>query len=215
MRKALKRLALGVAMKKLFAALLVSVSAVPASANLLQNPSFNSGTAFGWSGVALTLGPAGPAGGAPGAPGGYAAAMACSNASALNNNGCSISQSITTVVGQSYDVSFWAYNLNSTIADATRQQFKVLFGTNNLGVTSYGLSKVWTEFKMSVVATSTTTLFRLYARNDLSTTYYDGFSIVATPLAVPEPAILGLFGLGVVGLGLGRRRRGSPADSAI
>lgn len=113
----------------------------------------------------------------------------------------SISQAITTVVGQQYDVSFWAQatgaainqtvNLNAIGAATQSTSFTVSLGT-------------WTQYSWSFVADSTSTTIS-FASDPLNTG--TGNTFIDNVEAVPEPMSMAVLGLGLAALARRRARK--------
>lgn len=105
-----------------------------------------------------------------------------------------------TTPGANYLLSFdFASTKTST------NQFFVTIGT-----TQYTFADVnapaWTPESIAFVADSDSTLIAFSARDNQAIHAVDNVVLVDPPaLTVPEPAMLGLFGLGLVGLGFSRR----------
>jgi hypothetical protein len=123
----------------------------------------------------------------------------------------SISQSFSTVVGQQYELSFAGRKRqNST------EEFSVSVGTldgngqlDDLAL-DYAIDShefgTWTNFTYLFEATGSMSTLRFTSLDlidDTTGNLLDDVSIVS----VPEPSIIALFGLGLVGIGFTRRRR--------
>lgn len=115
-----------------------------------------------------------------------------------------ISQDIATVIGTTYNVSFYLDNFGNGSYTPAGQGFSANFGSGSIS-TNASLSDYTLE-TFSTVATSTTTTLNLAGFDYLNSGYYTLDDVSVTAAAVPEPTSLSLLGLGVMPL-LRRRRR--------
>jgi len=118
-----------------------------------------------------------------------------------------ISQSIPTIAGDAYSVSFFLMNQEGT---PIGNQFNAMFGsTNLLSLTDSGAFG-FTEFTDTVVATGSSTTLSFAAFQVPAHFILDDVSVLpVTPVtAVPEPASLVLLGSALLVFGVTRRRRG-------
>ena len=119
-----------------------------------------------------------------------------------------ISQSIPTIAGDAYSISFFLMNQEETPIE---NQFNAMFGsTNLLSLTDSG-SFGFTEFTDTVVATGSSTTLSFAAFQVPAHFILDDVSVLpVTPVtAVPEPAALMLLGSALFAFGVTRRRRGA------
>jgi len=130
-----------------------------------------------------------------------------------------ISQSLKTVAGHEYQISFYVadrpdqsaaflatsggygYSIASTIPGVPGGPYTLYSGASDTG--TFGTK--WVEESFDFTAISTSTKFSIWATgtSDSLGTSFDNFQAVA----VPEPATLGLFAAGIAVLGLSARRR--------
>jgi hypothetical protein len=124
------------------------------------------------------------------------------------NQNDKISQTLTTVVGETYDVSFYFSDRTGVAASSEGWALSVgsLIAAQPGGGFNTSGGNQWQEFTGSFVATSTSTTFSLWGTgiSDSFGTSIDDISVVS---AVPEPATMGLFAAGLAVLGLSARRR--------
>jgi len=122
-----------------------------------------------------------------------------------------ISQTFTTVVGQTYHLSFmWANRPDQLGANSNGISWQV--DALN-GVVGNNTVTAWTQFDQDFVATSTSTTLRLGASgsSDGMGTSLDAVSITQLPAAakstVPEPGSLALLAMAAGALFVARRRK--------
>lgn len=202
--------------------LIIATCAGHAQANLLQNGSFETGswtnTGSGWMNVALgstaitgwSLVDNNVAWSAPGNTDGIVAfdgshSLDLTGMGNINPNG-GVTQTIATMIGQSYTLSFF---LDAVVAYGTPAS--VLVQAGGASQTFDKFTNGWQEYSLDFVAAGSNTSITLSGVRSPNT-YYIGLDNVAVaaasvPGTVPEPGSLALLGLGMASLFGVRRQR--------
>jgi hypothetical protein len=178
--------------------------------NLVTNGDFETASSFGTIAGFTVMGcePSAPFGGLflSGILG-----VSGTSAAAFTSRACQsrLTQTLATVVGQQYRVSFFA-RVNTAV---TSNDLRVTFGGTEL-FNQMLTSNTFQQFTMLATATSTATAFTVSGRNSANSNIIDNISITAAgPVStVPEPGAVALMRTGLLGLvggGYLRRRRGT------
>jgi hypothetical protein len=165
-----------------------------AGPNLVTNPGFETGDFTGW-----TLG---------GNTDTFAAGVQCGGGSFVKEGSCSawsaaigtpvtFSQTIPTVIGQIYEVDFWAL-----FDGGNHSSFAATFGGTSLSSLN-NPSGTLNFSRSNLVATGTSTTLTFSLRDDPGFIFLDAVNVAA----VPEPATFALLGVGMAAFGLRRQRR--------
>jgi hypothetical protein len=128
------------------------------------------------------------------------------------NNGCSITQSVTGfVVGQFYSVDFYAAERTGTAGTYPSQPLEVLLGGSSLGIYTppdFSFTHYTTTTMQATSTTMTLQFLGVNATGGDSDTALDLVTINSVS-GVPEPGTMALAGIAIVALMI-RRRRSNP-----
>ncbi|MES2538090.1 MAG: PEP-CTERM sorting domain-containing protein [Pseudomonadota bacterium] len=179
------------------ALLLLSVSAVTAHANLIQNGGFEEGDFTGWTHSGnldhTEVRPAHKHDGSLGAMLG-----------AIDQDGF-LSQALPTLIGQKYELTYWLYSDGKAASHfSTTVGGSVFFDQSGIPFQTY------TEYTFDFIASSTSTMLQFGFFNTLGFLGLDDISVVAVN-AIPEPETTGLLALGLMAVVLSRRRKQSTS----
>jgi hypothetical protein len=188
-------------------ALVILFSAFQSQANLITNGNFDSpvptvGSGGGWTASGND------------AAGGYQTVSGDSffimNAAGENATDPSISQTLTGLtIGQQYDVSgdFTDY-YGCSYCDPAALSFGIALSPGGLLLEAShpGFFPDWFTFATSFVASALSHDI-IFTSERSGTDYAYAIDNIIVTAAVPEPSIIALFGLGLVGIGFARRRR--------
>jgi len=111
-----------------------------------------------------------------------------------------ISQTLTTVVGASYNIHLWLANLSGFASDT---EIRVLWGGNLVYSATDILGFGYNQIIIDPIAISTSTTLSIGLRDDSFFLNIDNVSV----RQVPEPTSLALLASGLIAAGLSRRRR--------
>jgi hypothetical protein len=197
----------------------IAIGLLAASAtaqNIVQNPAFSTGNFADWNTHTCSSGcsdqgwevatplPTGQSGTIP--PGASAAAINLCVGVPCNDpvNGDWISQTLTTVPGQTYTLSFY-YDGGEDSSTGTTELETLWNGVAVTGGTIINApSNTWRQYSFTVVATGTSTVLEFTGRQDPATLYLTDISVTSgtgTP-TTPAPTTSLLIVTGLVGLAL-------------
>jgi hypothetical protein len=179
--------------------LMTLIAAVCSAGNIFVNPSFESGL-DSWSsngfGAYNDMAHSGD----------YSAATGCVGSGCMDQtNGAYIRQTLPTVAGQYYTLSFWvteSYGPTSEMAIYWNGSLvqDILNPNNNGG------NAGWIQYTFSdLYAASNSTVLQVNGRQDPAGIFFDDF--YADVSGVPEPATFGFVGLALALLAIGVRHR--------
>ena len=188
--------------RKLFGVLLgLTIVGTPgvANANLIVNGGFETGDLTGWS--CTTTDDCFPRNNVATQSGAWALA-------GINNTGfATLSQSFATVAAQTYTLSFWSFSTRDFSTNILQYAIDGAAAAVVPRTTSY--ANTVASFTATNAVTELSFLFQT-VRNSGFWVIDDVSVVSATP--IPEPSTIGLFTIGLAGLGLAARRRKRALD---
>jgi hypothetical protein len=173
----------------------------PSKAELVVNGGFEDGNFTGWTGglpdnVVFS--------GAPNSAfvhtGSYGVGFGSTSLSSL-------SQTLTTVAGTTYDVSFW---INSS--GLTPNEVQLFWGGSKVFQEIDIAATGWTEISLLETATTTSTVLDFELKQKSG---YSGLDDVSVTTAVPEPATWAMMLLGFAAVGFAAYRRNHRAAAQL
>lgn len=114
-----------------------------------------------------------------------------------------IEQSLATISGQPYSISFWLLNNGGTPSS-----FTASFGSTTLLSLTNPAAFGYTLYSFDAIASSSSTQLQFSAQNDPAYFAFDNVSVVSDTTAVPEPSAWAMMLLGFGAIGVSVRRRG-------
>jgi hypothetical protein len=174
--------------------------------NLVVNCGFETGDFTGWTGTNLNVTGVVTAGfdGFNPNSGTYFAALGNVGSDGI----LSQTQALATVVGQAYDISFYLASDGGTPSD-----FSASFGSTLLLSLTNTPPTGYILYSFIEVATSTSTTLTFTERNDPSYWAFDDISVA--PVGAPEPGVLVLFLISMMGLAVLAWRVDSSGASSM
>jgi hypothetical protein len=112
-----------------------------------------------------------------------------------------ISQTLTTVAGSSYTITAWYHPLGSNPAD-----FDIEWNGATLLDVPNAPASDWLQETVTAVGTGSD-IVTISFRDDTRISGIDDISVVAAPVAAPEPGSLGLLAAALMAFGLLRQRK--------
>jgi hypothetical protein len=176
-------------------ALLLATGVVPARANLITDPGFESCTTFGDP------------------PPGWTSSSSnafCSEAPnhtgssdvQFGNTAATLSQTLTTIAGDNYDFSFWLAG-----EPASPSFFTASFGSDEVFDLVSPAAFGYTLEDFTVTASGTSTTIQFDGESNGGAWVLDDVSVTDLGPSAPEPASLVLMGTGLLGIAWRFRRR--------
>ena len=184
----------------LAAAFAVGIS-TQASADLVTNGGFETGDFSGWTVATADYAYIGVDGNAPHS----------GNFGAYIGADTTISQSIATVAGQTYSISFWLMVEADVLNAATPNSFSASFGGVPLLSLQDAPASDYTVYTFNVTASQNLSLLSFFGSDTPAFLDLDDVKVSVTA-AVPEPSTWAMMILGFLGLSLLAYRR---QDSAL
>ncbi len=190
----------------LLAVAILCIASPSAAASVLLNSGFETGDLTGWQRLPAcqcqqsAFNVTSPPGGAH--SGTYRMSFAGDlNLFLINGSEDAIAQTVETVPGQRYDLSFWLRTTGNAPPFCCASEMRVQWnGDVVMTLPTIQPSTTYVLYTLSLLAIDTTSTLRLGAMNLTGGTHLDDISLEpsAVPIHTPEPAAFGLLAFGLL-----------------
>lgn len=126
----------------------------------------------------------------------------------------SVSQTLSTIAGQVYNLSF-AFAGRADTPGGAESGVQVSFGANPIASITAAANGVWTLYNYTFTALGTSTILAFHSFDPVSASSYGSYLDAVSVSAVPEPETYAMMLVGLGLVGFAARRRKQPTQRVL